>query len=169
MELKAIIQQLENNQKVFQNLLSNKTESQYLWRPKPKKWCLLEIVCHLLDEECEDFRTRVKHALETPSKALTPINPEGWVVERVYISKNYEETLKAFLLERDTSIKWLKSLNNKNWKHAVKHPELGELSAKLFLTNWLAHDYLHIRQILRYQYGYLKGKSGTSLLYAGDW
>ena len=59
MGLKDIIQQLENNQKVFQNLLTNKTKDLYLWRPKPEKWCLLEIVCHLLDEEKDDFRARV--------------------------------------------------------------------------------------------------------------
>ena len=66
-----------------------------------------------------------KHALDTPSEDLISINPEGWVVERNYASKNYEETLKLFLLERNASIIWLKSLNTKNWEQVVKHPELG--------------------------------------------
>jgi hypothetical protein len=26
---------------------------------------------------------------------------------------------------------------------------LGELSAEMFLTNWLAHDYLHFKQITK--------------------
>ncbi|WP_345190456.1 DinB family protein [Algibacter agarivorans] len=169
MTVESIISQLERNRNVFETLLTGMKEDQYFWRPAPDTWCLLEIVCHLFDEEREDFRARVKHTLENPSEELIPINPEGWVVERDYVSKHYKETLKAFLSERDTSIIWLKSLNNKNWELAVKHSVLGDLSAKLFLNNWLAHDYLHLRQIIRYQYFYLKENSGTNLQYAGDW
>ncbi len=169
MTVEAIINQLERNRNVFKTLLTGITQDQYFWRPHPDKWCLLEIVCHLFDEECEDFRARVKHALEKPSEELIPINPEGWVVEYDYVSKHYEERLNAFLSERDTSIVWLKSLNNVNWEQTIEHSKLGELSARLFLNNWLAHDYLHLRQIIRYQYQYLLQKSTISLEYAGNW
>lgn len=169
MGITDIVQQLENNKKVFENLLINKTEHQYLWRPKPEKWCLLEIVCHLLDEEKEDFRARVKHTLEYPNKLLVPINPEGWVNERKYISRDYSQTLKIFLEERNNSVKWLKKQTSANWNNAIIHPELGKLSAELFLRNWLAHDYLHIRQILNYQYNFLKSVLDINLSYAGNW
>ncbi len=33
----------------------------------------------------------------------------------------------------------------------------------------LAHDQLHIRQIIRYEFLYLKEASGADLSYAGDW
>ncbi|MDO5969273.1 DinB family protein [Flavivirga aquimarina] len=169
MIIKDIINQLQQNKQVFENLLSSKKEEEFLWRPEPEKWNLLEIVCHLFDEEREDFKARVKHALENPFKDLTPINPQGWVKERDYISKNYNETLQAFLEERSKSVIWLKSQIHANWNSTLKHPELGDLSAKLFLTNWLAHDYLHIRQILRYGYNYLKQTTNLDLGYAGNW
>ena len=169
MSIKEIIQQLETNQQVFKNLLMTKNEEQYLWRPKPEKWNLLEIICHLLDEERDDFKARVKHTLETPLKDLVPIDPQGWVKERGYISRNYNEILQAFLEERDTSVTWLKSKLDANWDNKLTHPNLGDMSAKLFLTNWLAHDYLHIRQILRYDYNYLKEKTNLDLGYAGNW
>jgi len=44
---KEIIEALDNNKQVFKSLLVGKTEQEYLWRPQPKKWNLLEIVCHL--------------------------------------------------------------------------------------------------------------------------
>ena len=169
MRFKDIIQQLENNQKVFENLLKDKNQSQYLWRPKPEKWCLLEIVCHLLDEEIYDFRARVKHALEYPTRQLVPINPECWVKERDYISKDYNQTLQKFLKERINSVKWLEKQTDVNWNNAIIHPDLGKLSAELFLRNWLAHDYLHIRQILNYQYHIMKNTSEIDLSYAGNW
>jgi hypothetical protein len=43
------------------------------------------------------------------------------------------------------------------------------MTARSFLTNWLAHDYLHLRQILRIKHHYLKTESGESLSYAGAW
>jgi hypothetical protein len=30
------------------------------------------------------------------------------------------------------------------------------MSAEMFLANWLAHDYLHIRQLIRLRYHYLE-------------
>jgi len=169
MKFTYIVNQLERNIDVLGSLLKNKSKNEYLWRPSPEKWCLLEIVCHLFDEECEDFRVRVKHALEKPTAPLKPIDPEAWVVERGYISRNYEDRLDTFLVERNTSVKWLRSLASVNWDQGVIHPKLGMLSAELFLTNWLAHDYLHIRQILKYQYAFLEENTSVKLNYAGDW
>ncbi|WP_370478868.1 DinB family protein [Tamlana flava] len=164
-----IISQLENNKYVFENLLKDIAEAQYLWRPAPDKWCLLEIVCHLVDEEIYDFRARVKHALEDSDKTMVPINPVGWVTEKNYISKNFVQTLHNFIEERNKSISWLKTLKQSNWESTLQHPDLGTMPAKLFLNNWLAHDYLHFRQIVRYKYEYFKQNSDTELSYAGNW
>ena len=169
MTISNIINQFEKNKILFENLLINKNEKEFLWRPLPEKWNLLEIVCHLIDEEREDFRARVKHTLENPLKEMPPINPEGWVLERAYKSKNYNEKVLEFLKERGNSITWLKTQVDSNWDNAYLHSAFGEMSAKLFLANWLAHDYLHLRQILRYQYDYLKEQTNIDLQYAGNW
>lgn len=77
-----IIQQLEANRMVFQSLFAEKEEKQYRWKPDDVSWSLLEIVCHLYDEEIEDFRTRVFNTLFTPDKAPPSIDPQGWVMDR---------------------------------------------------------------------------------------
>ena len=43
------------------------------------------------------------------------------------------------------------------------------MTARAFLANWLAHDALHQRQIVRYDYFYLKETSREDLGYAGQW
>jgi len=43
------------------------------------------------------------------------------------------------------------------------------MSAKFILANWLAHDYLHIRQITRLKYDYLQDIPNENLSYAGNW
>lgn len=169
MNHKQIIEQLAVNRLIFSSLLKGKSKAEYLWKPKEKKWCLLEIVCHLYDEEIEDFRTRVKHTLEAPGTPPPPIDPVNWVLSRNYMEMNYNKMVARFLEERSKSIEWLQSLQNPNWSNSYKHPELGTLSSEHFLYNWLAHDILHFRQINRLQFQYLKSHSHHDLAYAGNW
>jgi hypothetical protein len=169
MEFEQILEELKRNKTVFRELLSVLTKNQYLWRPSREKWCLLEIICHLYDEEREDFRARTKHVLENPELPLPPINPVGWVLERKYIEQDFVEKLEGFLIERENSLNWLNSLENSNWDNFYKHPLFGKMTAGMFLANWVAHDYIHIRQIIRLKYAYLEKKSGENITYAGDW
>lgn len=169
MEHKKVIQALDNNIAVFNSMLSGIDSSICTWRPRPEKWNLLEIVCHLYDEEREDFRTRLKLVLENPELPLPSINPVAWVKERKYSDKNFLDTLDAFLDEREVSLKWLRSLSSPKWENAHQHPKFGPLSGNLFLSNWLEHDYLHQRQILNVKHEYLKSISKEKLNYAGDW
>ena len=37
----------------------------------------------------------------------------------------------------------------------------------MFLVNWVAHDYLHVRQILKNKYAWMQDVSGEKLDYAG--
>jgi hypothetical protein len=169
MQHSFIITELERNSSVFRQLLSGATKERYMWKPAPEKWCLLEIVCHLFDEEREDFHARVKFTLEHSEGAMPSIDPVGWVTAREYMKQNYETMLQAFLEERESSIAWLRSLENSDWKSIYQHPKLGAVSAEMFLSNWLAHDYLHIRQITANKYYFLQQHSGESLGYAGNW
>ncbi len=169
MDTSRIIRSLSQNKNVYGELLSGIFNEEYLWKPHQDKWCLLEIVCHLFDEEQYDFRARIRSLLNDPAAVPPPIDPSGWVKSRKYIEQDYETVLKKFLNERDNSIEWLLSLEDPKWKNEYIHPQFGPMSAEFFLSNWLAHDYLHIRQIVRTRYQYLQQISGMSLQYAGEW
>ncbi len=169
MDFNLVITALKKNQDSYKSLLLDLDKDEYMWKDKSDRWCLLEICCHLLDEEKEDFRARTKHVLENPESTMPGIDPVNWVKERNYIQQNFKETVEAFLNERKASIEWLESLDSPNWKNSYLHPKLGPMSAKLFLSNWLAHDYLHIKQILKTKFDYLKTITGEELDYAGEW
>lgn len=164
-----IFQQLAHNAGVFKAMFEGISPDMNRWKQAPEKWCLLEILCHLYDEEREDFRARLRSVLDNPEQALPAINPVGWVSERQYLAQNYEQKLTDFLAERQASVEWLQSLPAPRWDNAYQHPKFGPMSANLFLSNWLAHDYLHFRQITRLKYDYLRFVSGEDLSYAGDW
>lgn len=169
MDHSFIIAELSGNRALFEHLFKNVVPEQILWKPEQAKWSLLEVACHLYDEEREDFRTRIKYTLETPERPFPPIDPTAWVKERKYADQNFEETVIKFLQERTNSVEWLNSLTFPSWKNEYVHPKLGAMSAELLLANWLAHDHLHIRQITKLKYDYLKHSSGVRLDYAGEW
>ena len=169
MELSYVISQLESNSKAIANLLDNVPPEQSIWKPE-NKWSLLEIINHLCDEEREDFRQRLQLTLEDPLKEWPPIDPVGWVTTRNYNERDLSESLADFLKEREISLEWLKSLKYPNWMNCYKHPEIGDMSASKILYNWLAHDYLHLRQIIRTHFLYLEENVyPISLSYAGKW
>jgi hypothetical protein len=164
-----LIAQLKANLQTFQGLFSIPDE-QVQWKPSPEKWSMIEIVNHLYDEEREDFRCRLRSTLETPEKEWQRYDPSNFHTERNYAARDYDESVANFIHERNESILWLNSLHDPDWKQCYVHPKAGPLSAEFLLTNWLAHDYHHIRQINTLHYEYLKTQtSPTPLDYAGTW
>ena len=164
-----VIGELNRNKNVFRALLQGIPREMQGWKPLPEKWSLLEIVCHLFDEEREDFRARLSHVIDMPEEPLPKIDPVAWVTGREYARQNFEKKLTAFIEERIKSVEWLASLKNPPLDNAYIHEKFGPMSGYLFLNNWLAHDYLHIRQIIRTKYEYLKVLSPVELGYAGEW
>jgi nicotinamide riboside kinase len=167
--LQYYILEFERNGKLIKSLFEEVTGDLVFWKQSEKKWCLLEIICHLYDEEREDFRTRLKSVLENPEKSFPSIDPQGWVKERKYIEQDFENMLEKFLKERNDSILFLQNLEEPKWNNTYIHPKLGPMSAKMILSNWLAHDYLHLKQIIKLKFDYLQLISGESLTYAGNW
>jgi DinB superfamily len=139
------------------------------WRIRDDSWSLLEIVCHLIDEEIEDFRARVDHCLHCPQSPMTPIDPQGWVLTRKYIERDYVEMCARWKDERRQSLGWLNALKDPDWTSSHRHPKLGDLSAAFFLSNWVEHDYLHMRQILNVKHHFLASHCSSGLFYAGEW
>ena len=138
------------------------------WKPAPDKWSALEVVCHLADEEVEDFRTRVRLTLQDPTTPWPEIHPSAWVVERRYLEQGLGPSLARFLNERAVSLQWLAAQREAKWDNAYQHPTAGPLTARLMLANWMAHDLLHLRQLARLQYEFL-ASLGEKLDYAGPW
>ena len=164
-----MIQSLSANHGVFHRLLTPVPKKVCTWRPSETSWSILEIACHLYDEEREDFRARTRLALKASKGGLQPVNPVAWVEERGYSTKEYSKVVQDFLNEREASSLWLSSLERPDWQASFRHPELGVFSAHKMLANWLAHDYHHIRQINTIKYLYLLQHSGEDLSYAGKW
>ncbi len=166
----AIVDRLEANAEVFGALVHGVSPVQAVWRPAPDRWSILEVACHLADEEVEDFRTRVDYALHRPGESWPPIDPEGWVAERGYAGRDLQGETARFVGLRAESVAWLRGLEAPDWTAGGTHPRLGPLDAGALLANWLAHDLIHVRQITRLHRQYLEAELPAAPLdYAGRW
>ncbi|NTU82208.1 MAG: DinB family protein [Chloroflexales bacterium] len=146
--------------------------AQVAWKPSPDAWSTLEVVCHLYDEEREDFRARIDATLHRPDELAPEIDPEGWVTARDYASRDPAATLEAFLAERRRSLDWLRGLRHPDWERPLNHPSLARygLRAGDILASWAAHDLLHLRQLVELRYQYLASHAAPyGVQYAGDW
>jgi hypothetical protein len=150
-------------------LVAGLTPEQARWKPNPESWSVLEVLNHLLDEEILDFRRHLDHLLHTPDAPWPEIDPQGWVVEKRYNDRDLNVTLAGFEKERERSIAWLSALENPNWESKATFT-WGTLSAGDVLASWLAHDLLHIRQLVELRYALNQQASEPYHVdYAGKW
>jgi len=166
-----LIGHLERSADVIRAIVRMTSPEQQTWKPDSNSdpWSVLEVIGHLLDEEREDFRVRLGLVLENPEIGWPAIDPQGWVNERSYATRDLDESLALFLTERRESVQWLRGLRNPEWASAKNHP-LGALSAGDLLASWTAHDLLHIRQLVRLHLQYVQQRARPySTDYAGEW
>jgi hypothetical protein len=145
------------------------SDHQARWKPDPESWSILEVLNHLLDEEREDFRARIELILRDGGEAWSPIDPEAWVIERRYNEREVEQSLQDFLAAREESLAWLKGLSSPDWTAEIEAP-FGRIRAGDVFAAWVAHDLLHMRQLVELHWMYLVDLAKPyGVRYAGVW
>ena len=170
MNLAYCLNQLSADAAAIQRLVETVDTDQAYWKPTENDWSVLEVLNHLVDEEREDFRLRLQHLLSGSSEPWPPIDPQGWIAERDYNKRDLGESLANYLRERQCSLDWLATIRGVEWQTAYRHPPLQGLTAGDLLASWVAHDLLHLRQLveLKWAYGCVQF-SPYAPDYAGAW
>ena len=169
MQLEILYQDLARGAEIIRALIMGVTQAEARFKATPESWSVLEVVCHLYDEEREDFRQRLDIILHRPTEKWPPIDPVGWVTTRGYNERNLAETLDSFLAEREKSLTWLKSLSTPNWEAEYIAP-FGSIKSGNMLASWVAHDNLHIRQLVELRRGRIESLAEPfDVRYAGEW
>ena len=169
MDLDNFTAQMTNHAETIHNLTLGISDELARWKPNPESWSILEVINHLYDEEREDFRVRMDYILHHPGEAWPPINPPGWVTERGYNQRDLAQSVQNFLEERQKSLAWLKGLLNPDWQ-ASATVSFGTFSAGDIFAAWVAHDILHLRQLVELHWAYLVNAAEPyKVNYAGEW
>jgi hypothetical protein len=169
MDVEGLAARMADNAARIQALVHGASDQQARWKPDPASWSILEVVNHLLDEERNDFRVRLDNTLHRPGEKWPPIDPGGWVTERKYNEKDPEVSLDHFLSEREVSLAWLRDLATPQWETTYEAP-FGSIRAGDILAAWVAHDLLHMRQLVELHWAYTTAQlEPYSTQYAGEW
>jgi hypothetical protein len=168
MDLKNLTAQMENNAQAVRTLVEDVTDDQVRWNPDPDAWSILDVINHLAYEEEHDFRDRLDLALNRPQEAWPRADSARGVTDRSR-QRRLEESLDAFLVAREESLAWLRALEAPNWEAACEAP-FGRIRAGDILAAWVAHDLLHLRQLIELRYQVLSRQVDPyQLRYAGRW
>ncbi len=165
----AIIARLERFPATLDTACASLTRDDALHRADGKSWSILEIVCHLADEELLDFPKRLESTLNDPSAAWDPIDPEGWTAEHAYREQDLGEQIELFTKRRAERVAWVRSITDPAWDNSYQHPS-GPIRAADLLAAWGAHDALHLRQISKRLFELSVRDAGKyQTRYAGEW
>ena len=132
--------------RVLDALLADVDTATWRERPAPAEWSPLEIVCHLRDEELEDFGARLRVVVDGGT-TFTPIDPAGWAETRRYREADPGTALATLHERRKATLAFVAGLAPERLRHAVSHPRLGTLSGLDLLAAWVTHDRLHLAQL----------------------
>ncbi|MBC7875920.1 MAG: DinB family protein [Anaerolineales bacterium] len=177
MEFKTLYQELTKSTEMLKSLLAGISQEEAQVKQSPGKWSILEVICHLYDEEREDFREHLDFIISTSLNAglrrqdeeWHPISPFAWVKLRKYNQQNFTKMRNKFFSEREKSLRWLKSLRKVDWEAEYKR-RLGTMSAGDMFSAWVAHDNLHVRQLVELRRRYIERITKPyKIRYAGDW
>ena len=177
MEFSTLYQELQNSTEMIRALLSGVAQEAARLKPSAESWSILEVVCHLYDEEREDFRehldfilsTSLKTGLHRQNEKWHAIDSDRWVTQRKYNEQNFAEMQEKFFVEREKSFAWLNGLLNPDWEKTYT-TKYRTISAGEMFACWVAHDNLHIRQLVELRRMRLENITKPyNLEYAGDW
>ncbi len=169
MEFSTFYQELQYSTEMIRALLSGVATEEARLKPSAESWSILEVVCHLYDEEREDFLEHLDFILHRQNEEWHVIDTDRWVTKRKYNEQNFAEIQEKFFVEREKSLTWLNGLLNPNWEKSYT-TEYRTISAGEMFACWVAHDNLHIRQLVELRRKMLeKLTKPYNLGYAGDW
>ena len=169
MEFKTLLQELVNSTEMIRTLLAGVSLEEARIKPSRGSWSILEVVCHLYDEEREDFREHLDFILHRQHEEWHPIAPQAWVKLRKYNEQDFRKMKSKFFREREKSFVWLKGLKNADWNISYKTKWRKMRGGDMF-ASWVAHDNLHIRQLTELRRTRIERITKPyHTPYAGDW
>jgi hypothetical protein len=115
-------------------------------RPAPEKWSVTEILAHLADAEIvQGFRIRL--ILGSSGTTIQGFDQDIWARYSDYSSHDPLLSLEGWRVNRERTLRLLKSLPKAMWEYYGLHSERGKESVKRVSEMMAGHDINHFRQI----------------------
>ncbi len=141
----AIMPQYRGNIAALYGLLSEVKEHQWLQRPDPAEWSILQILCHLWKVETEVHQQRLRMILGEDDPFIASVTPPGPRIPHCH-DDGYA-VMSQFHQRRCQTMELIAGLTRQDWQRPARHSIFG-LTNLLEMAYFTAqHDRLHITQL----------------------
>ena len=124
------------------------TPEQLRTRESPRKWSILEVLGHLSDTEVV-YRYRLRMIVAQPGCAIVGYDQDAWAKALRYQEQDAADLLREIEVMRGSTVRWLRTLGEKELDRAGHHDERGEETVRHIMKMVAGHDLLHRSQIDR--------------------
>jgi len=134
---------------VFEALLRECTQEQVqAARGGDENWSVVEIICHLRDNEGRVLE-RMRLMRDEVDPFIAAYDQEQWARERNYAADNLREALAAFRRLRASHVAELLALTPADWERTGRHAERGRITIAIQTLRVVCHDASHAAQLAR--------------------
>jgi uncharacterized damage-inducible protein DinB len=124
-------------------------------RPAKGKWCIAEILGHLVDTEVV-YGYRYRLALSQPGSPIQGYDQHTWTQELRHVRRSPARMLEQIQTLRRVNLDLVQSMPRKMWERYGRHTERGNESVRRTLELIAGHDLNHLDQIvaIKKKYGW---------------
>jgi len=154
-ELKKYLDDAEKSPKQVAAAVTGLPESTLRYKPAPNKWCILEILGHLVDIEIL-YAYRMRQMLADKDPVIAPIDQDDWARHLGYLDMPVPGLVALYGLNRHYNLRLLRRLKPADLEKGAHHPELNQKITLAWIVEHIGeHGASHLQQIER-----LKKESG---------
>jgi hypothetical protein len=139
---------LESTLAMIQAEVAALNENQLRWQPAEGEWCVLEVIGHLTEAEQRGFGGRIRTFLEQDNPTCVTWDQDAVARDRRDHERDPRTVLDEFTAVRCESIEMVKALRPHQLNRYGEHPQVGRLTVRDLLHEWVHHDRNHVKQIL---------------------
>lgn len=126
--------------------------------PRPGKWSIRQIICHLADSEMIG-RYRLASVIAEDNPTLMWYDQDAWAVNLDYSKRKFSQALETFRRVRGENYELLKDLPEEAFARTGVHSKNGPMTLKDLLLMYAEHAEGHARQIKEAREAYKAAKA----------
>lgn len=127
-------------------LIRGLSRKQLTRKPAPDKWCIAEIMAHLVDTEIV-ASWRMRHIIGHSGQPIQAFDQNVWVSTFGYAKRDAAKSLEVFQVLRENNLAMLKALPKELWENYGVHQERGKESIVHIVRMHAGHDLNHLAQV----------------------
>jgi hypothetical protein len=145
-DIKQWINEIEILPAKLRNIIETLTGEQLNTAYRPGGWKVSQVVHHLCDSHLNGY-IRFKLALTEDRPTIKPYDEAKWAALQEYDELNVQDSLRFLENIHKRWVILFKSMRSEEFEREFNHPEIGNLTIKLYIGAYAWHGNHHLAHI----------------------